>query len=143
MTQELRATSETRTRIIAAWAICAAVMVLLAFLLPKAWWLFGLLAIASVIIGWRFTQMRIELRDSDLVLRNLFTQDVIPRDQVVEIRDGQFLNWKADGEQHERLVLYLMGSMETGSRNPEGRAKQEATDAVAAWRKRATDEASR
>ncbi|PZE90422.1 hypothetical protein DEI95_11735 [Curtobacterium sp. MCBD17_008] len=101
------------------------------------------MAIASAIVGWRFTQMRIELRDSDLVLRNLFTQDVIPRDQVVEIRDGQFLNWKADGQQHERLVLYLMGSMETGSRNPEGRAKQEATDAVAAWRRRATDEASR
>lgn len=133
MTKELRATSGIRVGTGVAWLICAAAMAVLAFVLPTMSWLFALLAIEACIVGWRWTRMGISLEEDRLVLRNLFRRHVVPREQVVGIRDGQFLNWKSADRQHEVLIGYLMGPVDTGSPNPEGQAKQSATEAVKTW----------
>lgn len=133
MTQELSAPPASRTSTAGAWVLCAAVMILMAFLFPKASWVFILLAIAACSIGWRWVRMRVILQEDQLILRNLFVTRVVPREQVTGVRDGQFLNWKSGDQQHESLIGYLMGLMDTGSPNMEGRAKQIATDAIEKW----------
>lgn len=113
--------------------VLAAGLVVFAFVWPKAAVPLVVAALLTCASTFRWLSMRVELGNKELILHNFFGSLHIPREDVVGVRDGQYLRWRSHGRERETLIAAVMSAARPADGSPDGRAKQVLMDRVNDW----------
>ncbi|WP_420362819.1 hypothetical protein AABM26_14975 [Curtobacterium aetherium] len=134
MSKVLKPRGSNSATSVAAWIICAGTFIVIAIVLPKVAWLCVIGAALAIAIAIRWTRISFEIFPDHLILRNLLGNTTVRREDILSIREGQFLEYKEKDLPREKLILAYAGTGRPGDGSPLGQDKAEMMRVVEAWR---------